>query len=245
MALLLLALLGVDEILRAAALLLILDAVLHVLILEQYAEELNEVIEEEQEHRHHHHDQEAGAGLQIVEHLAHAGDAAGIDTHYLGFMNRQGVADAVVIALGLEDQVPAAVIDLGNSMGIQDSLAVDNCPVGDNITYLQLAGILHRLVDNQVAGVQCGVHRIRLYGEHPQTQHRGYAVAGRGHVGCVCSRRRNDNSDDQYHIDDGTYDLMLLCVLRLDGLCLSVELLFVDLLRFFLQDTFHVFLPSG
>ena len=154
-----------------------LQPVLYALILKQRAEELHQVEQEERRHGNNDANQEALAGLQEIQGLAHAADAGGVLAHHLGLVDGKGVGDAVVFALGLEDQVVTAVINIVDGMGVEDPLAVDNGPVGDDVPHPELGGVLNGLVDNKVAGLQDGVHGVRLHGEHFHAQDIGHAVA--------------------------------------------------------------------
>ena len=232
-------LLGRDQVLGTAALLLELDAVLHVLVLEQHPEELDQMEQEEQEHRNNNNDQEAGAGLQVVKHLTNTCHAEGILTDDLRLMDGQGVSRGVVITFGGEDQVAAAVVNFVDSMGIEHALAVDDGPISDDVTLAQLAGILDTGIEDQVAGQQCGVHRLGLDGEHPDTKDAGHAVAGGRNIGHVGTDSRQSDSQHQDDVHDRVQDAFSSAFL-FDDLDLFVFFLRLrqDLSRLFLLE-FH------
>ena len=167
-----------NQVFGAAAFLLELNTVLHILILEQNAEELNQMEEEEQEDRHHDYNQEAGTCLQIVKYLTHTAEAEGVLTDNLRFVDGQRVSNGIVVTFGGKDQISAAVIDLMNAVGIEDSFTIDDGPVSNNIALSQFAGVFDAQVKDQVAGKQGGIHRFGLDREHPDTKHTGNTVTG-------------------------------------------------------------------
>ena len=201
--LLLSALLFRNQIFCTAALLLVLNPVLHILVLKQHAEELNQMEQEEQEHRDNNDNQEAGTGLQVIKYLACTADAEGVFADNLRLVNSQSVSRTVVITLGGEDQITAAVINLFDSMGVQYPLAVDDGPVGNDIARSEFTGILNTGIKDQIAGQQCGVHGFGLDREHPNAQNTGHAVAGGRNVGHIGANGRQSNGQHQNNVHNG------------------------------------------
>ena len=104
-------------------------------------------------------------------------------------------------------------------MSIENLVAVDDGPVGDDIIDSQILGI-HGLANDQVAGQQIGVHRIGLNGENADTENAGGAAAGGGHIGHIGTQRCQDNGDHQDHIDHGIEDALASAFFLLHNLLL-------------------------
>ena len=213
--LLLLTLLLSNQVLSATTLLLIFNAVLHILVLKQHPEELDQVEQEEQEYGDHNDHKESGGRLKVIKHLAQAGDPdTGIFTHDLRLVNRQSVHCGVLFTLGFKDQESVTIVDLVNGVGIEYPLSVDHSPIGDDISPAQLAGILHGGIKDQIAGQQNGVHRFRLDGEHPDTEKAGYAVAGGVDKGHISAESCQYNGNDQHRVHYAVEDSLALAFFR-------------------------------
>ena len=122
-------------------------------------------------------------------------------------MHGQRVGDGVSVTLRFKDAIGAAVIDTCNSMRIEHMFAIDDGPVSHDVTHLERGGILNSGIDDQVAGLQSGIHGVRLNGEGTDTQNAGHTAAGRGNEGNIGANSRQNDRNDKDHVD---YDIQNL-----------------------------------
>ena len=132
---------------------------------------------EEKEDRDYDYNKESGACLEIIENFADTRNAERIFTDDFRFVYGKRVGRGVVITLGGEDKIAAAVINFVDSMRIENAFAINDGPVGDDVIFAKFFGLFYTGIKNKVTGKQGGVNFFGMNGENPYTENVGDTVA--------------------------------------------------------------------